>query len=207
MLLQIHPENPQPRLIKQVVECLNEGGIIIYPTDTVYGIGCALNNNDGIEKICRIKGVKPEKATFSFLFSDISSLAHYTQPASNQVFKLMRRTLPGPYTYILNASSNIPKIFRGKKKTVGIRIPNNKICAEIINALGSPLLNTSVYDEDKIIEYTTDPFEIHQRYEKLVDIVIDGGFGGNIPSTVIDCTEGYPQLIREGAGEIDSIFD
>lgn len=206
MFIEIHPDNPQPRLIKQVVECLNDGGIIIYPTDTVYGIGCSLNNNDGIEKICRIKGVKPEKATFSFLFSDISSLSHYTQPASNQVFKLMRRTLPGPYTYILNASSNIPKIFRGKKKTVGIRIPNNPICTEIINALNAPLLNTSVHDDDTIIEYTTDPLEIYERYEKLVDIVIDGGFGGNIPSTVIDCTEGYPELIREGAGEIDSIF-
>ncbi len=207
MLIEIHPDNPQPRLIKQVVECLNDGGIIIYPTDTIYGIGCALNNNDGIEKICRIKGVKPEKATFSFLFSDISSLAHYTQPASNQVFKLMRRTLPGPYTYILNASSNIPKIFRGKKKTVGIRIPNNPICTEIINALEAPLLNTSVHADDTIIEYFTDPFEIHERYEKLVDIVIDGGTGGNKPSTIIDCTEGYPELVREGVGETDSIFE
>jgi tRNA threonylcarbamoyl adenosine modification protein (Sua5/YciO/YrdC/YwlC family) len=207
MLIEIHPDNPQPRLIKQVVECLNDGGIIIYPTDTIYGIGCALNNNDGIEKICRIKGVKPEKATFSFLFSDISSLAHYTQPTSNQVFKLMRRTLPGPYTYILNASSNIPKIFRGKKKTVGIRIPDNTICTEIINMLNAPLLNTSVHDEDSIIEYSTDPFEIHQRFEKVVDIVIDGGIGKLIPSTVIDCTQGYPELIREGAGEIDSIFE
>lgn len=202
MLLKIYPENPNPRYIRMVVECLLDGGIIIYPTDTVYGLGCDIFKSKAIERIAQIKGIKAEKANFSFICNDLSQLADYSKPIPNPVFKLMKSNLPGPFTFILNASNNVPKLIQSKKKTVGIRIPNNSIPLEIVRELGNPIMSTSIHDDDKIIEYTTDPELIYERYNKLVDIVIDGGYGDNEPSTVVDCTVDVPIIIREGKGTL-----
>jgi tRNA threonylcarbamoyl adenosine modification protein (Sua5/YciO/YrdC/YwlC family) len=205
MLLSIHPDNPPERLLKQVVECLESGGVIIYPTDTVYGIGCDIRNRKAIEKICRIKGIKPEKASFSCICSDLSNISEYAIHVTTPLYKMMKRSLPGPFTFILEASSQIPRYFQSNKKTVGIRVPNHKIPLELVRLLGSPIVNTSLRDNDALIEYTTDPELIHEQYEKLVDIVIDGGFGGNIPSTVVDCSKGDGtwDILREGKGPIE----
>ena len=200
MLVKIYAENPDPRQIRKVVEVLREGGIIIYPTDTVYGLGCDITNARAVEKVARIKGVNVEKSNFSFICSDLSHLSDFTKPISNQIFKLIKKYSPGPFTFILNANNNVPKYFKGKKKTVGIRVPDNSIIHEIVNELGNPILSTSVHDEDEILEYTTDPELIHEKYADIVDIVIDGGYGGNIPSTIIDCTEDIPEIIRQGKG-------
>lgn len=202
MLLKIYPENPNPRHIRMVVECLMDGGIIIYPTDTVYGMGCDIFKSKAIERIALIKGIKPEKANFSFICDDLSQLSDYSKPIANDIFRLMRNNLPGPFTFILNASSNVPKLIQSKKKTVGIRIPDNNIPIEIVKELGNPIMSTSIHDEDEIIEYTTDPELIYEKYNKLVDIVIDGGYGDNEPSTVVDCTTSEPLIIREGKGII-----
>jgi tRNA threonylcarbamoyl adenosine modification protein (Sua5/YciO/YrdC/YwlC family) len=202
MLIRIHPENPSTRQIKTVVECLNEGGVIIFPTDTVYGLGCDIYEGKAIERIARIKGIKKEKANFSFICHDLSHLADYTRPLNNSVYKLMKASLPGPYTFILNANSNVPKIFQSKKKTVGIRVPDNRIPVEIVRELGHPIMTTSVYDEDEILEYTTDPELIHEKFKDLVDLVIDGGYGDNQPSTILDCTGEEIFVIREGKGKI-----
>ncbi|HOW25919.1 MAG TPA: L-threonylcarbamoyladenylate synthase [Bacteroidales bacterium] len=202
MLLRIHPETPGERQIKTVVECLNDGGVIIFPTDTVYGLGCDIYQGKAIERIARIKGIKKEKANFSFICHDLSHLADYTRPLNNSVYKLMKASLPGPYTFILNANSNVPKIFQSRKKTVGIRVPDNKIPIEIVKELGHPIMTTSVYDEDEILEYSTDPELIHEKFKDLVDIVIDGGYGDNEPSTILDCTGEEIFVIREGKGEI-----
>ncbi len=202
MLLKIYPENPNPRYIRMVVECLLDGGIIIYPTDTVYGLGCDIFKSKAIERIAQIKGIKAEKANFSFICNDLSQLADYSKPIPNPVFKLMKSNLPGPFTFILNASNNVPKLIQSKKKTVGIRIPNNSIPLEIVRELGNPIMSTSIHDDDKIIEYTTDPELIYEKYNKLVDIVIDGGYGDNEPSTVVDCTVDVPIIIREGKGTL-----
>ncbi len=205
MLLSIHPDNPPERLLRQVVECLESGGVIIYPTDTVYGIGCDIRNRKAIEKICRIKGIKPEKASFSCICSDLSNISEYAIHVTTPLYKMMKRSLPGPFTFILEASSQIPRYFQSNKKTVGIRVPNHKIPLELVRLLGSPIVNTSLRDNDALIEYTTDPELIHEQYEKLVDIVIDGGFGGNIPSTVVDCSKGDGtwEILREGKGPIE----
>lgn len=200
MLIRIHPDNPSPRQIDTVVEILKKGGIIIYPTDTVYGLGCDIFNAKAVEKIARIKGVKTEKAHFSFICHDLSHLSYYTRQISNPVFKIMKRYLPGPFTFILEASSNIPKIFKNKKKTVGIRIPNHNIPLEIVKKLGNPLLTTSIHDYDKVIDYTTDPEIIYENFGHIVDVIIDGGYGNNIPSTVIDCTLDPPEILRQGLG-------
>jgi tRNA threonylcarbamoyl adenosine modification protein (Sua5/YciO/YrdC/YwlC family) len=200
MLLRIYPENPNPKHIRIVVECLMDGGIVIYPTDTVYGVGCDIFKSKAIERIAQIKGIKPEKSNFSFICNDLSQLSDYSKPIPNNIFKLMKSNLPGPFTFILNASSNVPKLIQSKKKTVGIRIPNNNIPLEIVRELGNPIMSTSIHDEDEIIEYTTDPELIYEKYNKLVDIVIDGGYGDNEPSTVIDCTDIEPTIIREGKG-------
>ncbi|MFA6950006.1 MAG: L-threonylcarbamoyladenylate synthase [Lentimicrobiaceae bacterium] len=200
MLLKIYPENPNPRHIRMIVECLMDGGIIIYPTDTVYGMGCDIFKSKAIERIALIKGIKPEKANFSFICDDLSQLSDYSKPIANDIFRLMRNNLPGPFTFILNASSNVPKLIQSKKKTVGIRIPNNTIPIEIVRELGNPIMSTSIHDEDEVIEYTTDPELIYEKYSKLVDIVIDGGYGDNEPSTVVDCTVAEPIIIREGKG-------
>jgi tRNA threonylcarbamoyl adenosine modification protein (Sua5/YciO/YrdC/YwlC family) len=205
MLLAIHPDNPPERLLRQVVDCLESGGVIIYPTDTVYGIGCDIRNRKAMEKICRIKGIKPEKASLSCICSDLSNISEYAIHVTTPLYKMMKRTLPGPFTFILEASSQIPRYFQSNKKTVGIRVPNHKIPLELVRLLGSPIVNTSLRDNDALIEYTTDPELIHEQYEKLVDIVIDGGFGGNIPSTVVDCSKGDGtwEILREGKGPIE----
>ncbi len=200
MLVNIHPDNPNHREISGLVKILKEGGIIIYPTDTVYGLGCDLFNNKAIERITKIKGIKIEKANFSFICYDLSHLSDYTRHLSNNVFKLMKHYLPGPYTFILEANSRVPKLFRYKKKTIGIRIPANNIVREIVKELGNPLLTTSIHDEDKLLDYITDPVLIYENYKKLVDAVIDGGYSNNKPSTVIDCTKEYPEIIRQGIG-------
>ena len=202
MLLRIYPENPSSKQIRTVVECLLDGGVIIYPTDTVYGMGCDIFKSKAIERIAQIKGIKAEKANFSFICSDLSQLSDYTRPIANDVFKLMKKNLPGPFTFILNASNSVPKLIQSKKKTVGIRIPGNNIPLEIVNELGHPIMSTSIHDEDEILEYTTDPELIYEKYKNLVDIVIDGGFGDNEASTIIDCTGVEPLIIREGKGEL-----
>lgn len=203
MLLKIHPENPSLKHIERVVECLKNGGIIIYPTDTIYGIACDIYNAKAIAKIAQIKGVKPDKAKFSFVCQDLSSLSDYTLPISNSLFKLMKTLLPGPYTFILNANNNVPKNIQSKKKTVGIRVPDNNIPLEIVRELGNPIMTTSIHDDDEIIEYTTDPELIYEKYKDTVDIIIDGGYGDNNPTTVLDCTSNEIEIIREGKGTID----
>ncbi|MCB0823550.1 MAG: threonylcarbamoyl-AMP synthase [Bacteroidales bacterium] len=200
MLIRIHPDNPADRQLNMVIECLNDGGVIIFPTDTIYAMGCDIFKSKAIDRVARIKGVKPEKANFSFLCHDLSHLSDFTKPLNNDIFKLMKRTLPGPFTYILEANNNVPKILHRKKRTVGIRVPDNKIITEIIRQLGNPVMSTSIRDEDEIIEYSTDPELIHEKFENLVDIVIDGGYGDNEPSTIIDCTGEEIELIRQGKG-------
>ena len=200
MLLKIYPENPNPKDIRQVVEVLRNGGIIIYPTDTVYGLGCDITNAKAVEKIAQLRNVKVEKSNFSFICSDLSHLSGFSKPVSNQVFKLLKRNLPGPFTFIINANSNVPKYFNGKKKTVGVRIPDNSIIIEIVRELGNPIMSTSIHDDDEIIEYSTDPELIHEKYNDIADLVIDGGFGDNIPSTIVDCTDEVPVVIRQGKG-------
>jgi len=203
MLLKIHPETPGERQIKIVTEKLQEGGVIIYPTDSVYGLGCDVYNHKAIEKLARIKGIKPEKAQFSFIFYDLSQISEYTRQINNNIFKLMKKNLPGPFTFILEANNNVPKLFKSKKKTIGLRIPDNNIAREIVRELGNPIVTTSVYDDDEIIEYTTDPELIYDNYSGKVDLVIDGGFGNNEPSTVLDCTGGEIEIIRQGIGELE----
>jgi tRNA threonylcarbamoyl adenosine modification protein (Sua5/YciO/YrdC/YwlC family) len=202
MLLKIYPENPNYKHISKVVEVLQKGGVIIYPTDTVYGIGCDIHNHKAAEKIAQLKGLKPEKAMFSIICHNLSQLSDYTRPINNSVFKLMKKNLPGPFTFILNANNKVPSLFQSNKKTVGIRIPDNTILLEVVKEFGSPLLTTSVHDDDEIIEYTTDPELIHERYRDMVDLVIDGGYGQNIASTVVDCTGDEPVIIRQGIGEL-----
>ena len=203
MLLKLYEENPDPRLVRILTETLEKGGVIIYPTDTVYGIGCDIYNHKAVEKIAQIKGVKSDKANFSFIVSDLSSLSEYTKWVNNETFRIMKKALPGPFTFILHASSSVPKILKNKKKTVGLRIPSNRIILEIVKELGHPILTTSLLDSDEIIEYSTDPELIYEDYKNKVDIVIDGGFGGNIPSTIIDCTQDEIEIIREGKGELE----
>lgn len=200
MLLKIFPENPNQRAIDQVLECLQDGGIIIYPTDTIYGIGCDIFKSKSVERITEILGDKKKKDAMTFICSDLSHLSDYTKPIPNNVFKTMKKTLPGPFTFILEANNSVPKLLQSKKKTVGIRVPDNSIILEIVRQLGHPILSTSVKDDDEFVEYTTDPELIHERYGDLVDIVIDGGYGDNVPSTVVDCTNGDLEIIREGKG-------
>lgn len=199
MLLHIHPENPQPRLIKQVVESLQQGGIIIYPTDTVYGLGCDILQQKAVERICRIKKADPKKAQLSFVCSDLSHLSEYAKPLSNPVYRLLKEHLPGPYTFILPASKMVPKIMQSKKDTIGLRIPANNIAMAIIKELGRPILSASLPGE--MVEDYTDPEVMHENFMHEVEYVIDGGIGGMVPSTVIDCTGDEPVLIREGLGE------
>jgi len=203
MFLKLYPENPDPKHINTIVKCLNDGGIIIYPTDTVYGMGCNIFKPKSVERVAQIKGIRVEKSNFSFICSDLKHISDFTKPIDNNVYKLMRKTLPGPFTYILNANNNVPKLFQSKKKTVGIRIPDNNIILEIVRELGNPILTTSIYDEDDIIEYTTDPELIYEKYKDIVDIVIDGGYGDNEASTVVDCTSDVISIIRQGKGNLN----
>jgi tRNA threonylcarbamoyl adenosine modification protein (Sua5/YciO/YrdC/YwlC family) len=199
MLLRIHPIDPQPRLIRQVVEILRSGGIIIYPTDTVYGIGCDILQADAIERICRLKGIDSHKANLSFICNDLSHLSEYTKPISTPTFRLLKEHLPGPYTFILPASKLVPKILQSKKSTIGLRIPDNSIAMALVRELGRPILSTSLPGEQ--VEDTTDPDVMYENFGKQVDTVIDGGIGGMIPSTVVDCSTDLPEVIREGAGQ------
>ncbi len=199
MLVKLFNENPNTREIIRITDILRKGGLIVYPTDTVYGLGCDITNAKAVEKVARIKGVKIEKNNFSFICSDLSHLSDFTKPISSSVFKLMKKNLPGPFTFILEANNNLPKYFKGKK-TVGIRVPDNNIIREIVRELGNPILSTSVYDEDEIIEYTTDPELIHEKYADIADVVIDGGYGELIPSTIVNCTGNEITIVREGKG-------
>ena len=201
-LIRIYEENPNPKDIKKVVEVLRKGGLIIYPTDTVYGLGCDITNTQALERIAQIKGVKLDKANFSFICEDLSNLSDYVKQIDTQTFKILKRCLPGTYTFILPGNNNLPSVFK-KKKTVGIRVPKNNICNAIVSQLGNPIVSTSIRDEDEVIEYTTDPELILEKWDKLVDIVIDGGYGDNIPSTVIDLTSSTPEVIRQGKGSIE----
>lgn len=203
MLIQLYPSSIDMRKMKQVVDCLRNGGLVIYPTDTVYGLGCDIYNKGAVEKICRIKGIKTEKMNFSFICYDLSHISDYTLNLDTSTFKLMKRCLPGPFTFILKANNNIPKLFKNNKKTIGIRVPDNEIARMIVKELGNPIITTSVHNEDDVMDYITDPNAIFERYENLVDIVIDGGTGGYRPSTIIDCTGEEPVLIREGAGKLE----
>ncbi len=203
MIRKIYPQNPNPQEIERVVEILRNGGVIIYPTDTVYGLGCDITKGKAIDRIAQIKGIDPEKTRFSFIVNDLSHLSDYTKPINNQVYKLMKRNLPGPFTFILEANNNVPKILKSKKKTVGIRIPDNSIIQEIVRVLGNPILTTSVHSGDTILDYTTDPELIHEEMGHRVDLVIDGGFGNNIPSTIVDCTGPEIEIIREGLGVLE----
>jgi len=202
MLLNIHPENPDEKRMLEVVDVLRSGGVIIYPTDTVYSIGCDLNNQKAVARVAQIKGYRPEKANFSIICYDLSHIAEYAR-VSTPEYKLMRKNLPGPFTFILNGSSALPRIFKTKKKEVDIRVPDNNIARQLVQMLGNPLIATSVYDEDDVLEYTTDPELIHEKYHKLVDIVINGGYGKNEASTIINCTSGEPEIIRQGIGQLN----
>ena len=202
MLLTIHPRNPQPRLISQVSDVLSKGGVIIYPTDTIYGLGCDIFQPKAIEKICRIRNVEPSKAQFSFICRDLSHLSDYAKSIDTPIYRLLKSYLPGPYTFILQASKQVPKLLQHKKSTIGIRVPDNTICMEILGTLGHPIISTSLPGER--VEDYTDPEIIHSHFENQVDLVIDGGIGGITPSTIVDCSDGTPNLVRQGAGVWDS---
>ena len=199
MLLSIHPKNPQQRLINQVADCLRDGGIIIYPTDTIYGLGCDINHPKAVERICQIKQVDPKKAQLSFICRDLSHLSDYTKSIDTPLYRILKNLLPGPFTFILPASRMVPKILKSKKETIGLRVPDNIICMSILQTLDNPILSASLPGE--MVEEYTDPEIIHDRFGNLVDLVIDGGAGGIIPSTVVDCTKEEWTVIREGLGE------
>lgn len=204
MLLRINENNISTDSIFAVADCLRGGGIIIYPTDTVYALGCDITNSKAVERICKLKGIKPEKSQFSFICSDLSHLSEFTKAIPNHIFRVMKKALPGPYTFILEANTNVPRLLKQNKKTVGIRVPNNAICREIVNVLGNPLISTSLIDmEDDIVEYFSDPEVIYEQYKDKVDLVIDGGYGNVYPSTVIDCSQNEMEVIREGLGSLE----
>jgi tRNA threonylcarbamoyl adenosine modification protein (Sua5/YciO/YrdC/YwlC family) len=203
-IIKVYNDNPNPKAIEKIIKVLKKGGLIIYPTDTVYGLGCDITNNKALEKIARIKGVKLDKANFSFVCKDLSNLSDYVKQIDQPTFKLLKRTLPGPYTFILEGNNNLPKVFK-KKKTVGIRVPDNNITRAIVSALGNPIVSTSIKDEDEVIEYTTDPELIFEKWKNIVDLVVDGGYGDNQASTVIDLSKGEIEIIREGKGNIEII--
>lgn len=201
-IIKIYEDKPSEAAIKKVVEVLKNGGLVIYPTDTVYGLGCDITNSRALEKIAKIKGIKLEKANFSFVCSDLSNLSDYVKQIDTSTFKILKRALPGPYTFILPGNNDLPKEFR-KKKTVGIRVPDNNIAREIVKLLGNPIVSTSIHDEDEVIEYSTDPELIFEKWQNKVDLVIDGGYGDNMASTIIDLTGYEPEVIREGKGSLD----
>ena len=200
--IRIYNDNPNQAAIDKVVAVLKRGGLVIYPTDTVYGLGCDISNNKALEKIAQIKGVKLQKAKFSFICNNLSHLSDYVKQIDSTTFKILKKALPGPYTFILPGSNNLPKVFK-KKKAVGIRIPDNNITRTIVEGLGNPIVTTSIRDDDEVLEYTTDPELIFEKWGNLVDVVINGGYGDNQASTVIDFTEGYPEVVREGKGGLD----
>lgn len=201
-LIKIYEENINPRMIDKAVEVLKKGGLIIYPTDTVYGLGCDITNTKAMQKLAQIKGVKLAKSNFSFICKDLSNLSDYVKQIDSQTFKLLKRALPGAYTFVLPGSKTLPNAFKNRK-TVGIRVPDNKIAIELVNLLGNPIVSTSIYDEDEVLEYTTDPELIYEKWNSKVDLVIDGGYGDNHASTVIDLTGDEPEVLREGKGSLD----
>ncbi|HEY4651807.1 MAG TPA: L-threonylcarbamoyladenylate synthase [Pontibacter sp.] len=201
VFLSIHPDNPQEKKIREAAEVLRNGGVIIYPTDTIYGMGCDIHNARAIERVCQIKGVKPDKVNLSFICSDLTHISDYAR-IDTPTYKVMKKALPGPFTFILDATSHVPKYASAKKKTVGIRVPDNKIALALVRELGHPILSTSVRDEDEILEYSTDPELIYEKYRNLVDMVIDGGPGNNVASTVVDAANNF-EVLRQGAGDIE----
>ena len=201
MLVKLYDNNPDAKIVRQIVEILRNGGIIIYPTDTVYAMGCDINSVKAIGRVCALKGVKPEKSLFSMICRDLSNIANYAK-VSNSIFKIMKRNLPGPFTFILPATSKLPSVLSSKRRSIGIRIPDNNILMAIVEELGNPILTTSIKSKDKVLEYLTDPELIHEEYEKLVDAVVDGGYGQNIASTIVDCQNDELEIIREGCGEL-----
>lgn len=200
--IRLYEENPEARKLDEIVQTLKNGGVIIYPTDTVYGIGCDFSNVKAVQRVCQIKNAQPQ--SLSFICYDLSEISEYAKHLSTPVFKVMKKALPGPFTFILEASSKVPKVLNAKKKTVGIRVPNNNIPRELVRRLGNPIITTSIRDEDEVIEYSTDPELIYEKYQNLVDVVIDGGYGGNTPSTVVDCSGEYIEVIRQGLGDIEA---
>jgi tRNA threonylcarbamoyl adenosine modification protein (Sua5/YciO/YrdC/YwlC family) len=199
MLIQIHPDDPQPRLVKQVAQCLKDGGVIIYPTDTIYGLGCDIMQHKAVERICKIKNIDPQKAQLSFICRDLSHLSDYTKSIDTPLYRMLKNYLPGPYTFILPASKQVPKILQSKKSTVGLRVPDNNICRYILDVLGNPILSASLPGD--IVEEYTDPEVIEEKFGHLVDFVIDGGIGGIVPSTIVDCTTDNWAIMRQGLGE------
>jgi tRNA threonylcarbamoyl adenosine modification protein (Sua5/YciO/YrdC/YwlC family) len=203
LFLEIHPDNPQDKYLSTIVECLKDGGVIIYPTDTVYGIGCDIYKTRAVERVCKIKGIKPEKSNFSLICYDLSHISDFTKHVSTPVYKVMRKALPGPFTFILEANNSVPKLFKHKKNTVGIRVPNNNIIREIVRLLENPILSSSVKDDDEIVEYTTDPELIYEKFEDKVDIIVNGGYGNVEASTIVDCSDGEFTIIRQGMGDLN----
>jgi tRNA threonylcarbamoyl adenosine modification protein (Sua5/YciO/YrdC/YwlC family) len=203
--IKLYEENPDPRRISQIVDILRDGGVVIYPTDTVYGMGCDITSQKAIDRICKIKGINPKKHNFSMICADLSNIAEFTRIITKPVFKLMKKAFPGPFTFILDASNQVPKILHSKKKTIGIRIPNHSIPLLLVKELGNPILTTSINDEDEVVEYSTDPELIFEKYENLVDVVIDGGYGQNIASTILDCTGNEIEILRQGLGKLEDI--
>ncbi|MFN3942658.1 MAG: L-threonylcarbamoyladenylate synthase [Flavobacterium sp.] len=202
LFVKIYPDNPNPKEIQRVVEVLKKGGVIIYPTDTVYGFGCDITNSKALEKVAKLKGIKLEKANLSFICHDLSNMSDYVKQIETSTFKILKSLLPGPYTFILPGNNQLPKEFK-KKKTVGIRVPDNNIIREIVKVLGNPIVSTSIHDEDEIVEYSTDPELIFEKWQNQVDLIIDGGYGDNVPSTIIDLSEPIPVIVREGKGSIE----
>lgn len=204
MLIKIYPNNPNEKQLAEVVACLRNGGIIIYPTDTVYGLGCDIYQAKAIEKLCKIRNINPEKANLSFICADLSHLSDFVKPIDNSVFRVLKHALPGPFTFILNANNKVPKLMHSNKKTVGIRVPDNDIARSIVKLLGNPIVSTSIHDDDEVVEYSTDPELIYEKYKDLVDMVIDGGYGELQASTVVDYTSDEPVIVRQGKGDFES---
>lgn len=204
MLIKIYPNNPNEKQLAEVVACLRNGGIIIYPTDTVYGLGCDIYQAKAIEKLCKIRNINPEKANLSFICADLSHLSDFVKPIENAVFRVLKHALPGPFTFILNANNKVPKLMHSNKKTVGIRVPDNDIARNIVKLLGNPIVSTSIHDDDEVVEYSTDPELIYEKYKDLVDMVIDGGYGELQASTVVDYTSDEPVIVRQGKGDFES---
>ena len=203
MLLKIYPNNPNEKHLQQVVECLQDGGLIIYPTDTVYGLGCDIYQAKAIERLCQIRNIKPEKANLSFICYDLSHLSDFVKPIDNSLFRILKHALPGPFTFILNANNKVPKLMHSNKKTVGIRVPDHPIARGIVNLLGNPIVSTSIHDDDDVLEYSTDPELIYEKYKDQVDIVIDAGYGELQASTVVDFTSDEPLILRQGKGDFE----
>ena len=204
MLIKIYPNNPNEKQLEEVVACLRNGGLIIYPTDTVYGLGCDIYQAKAIEKLCKLRNIKPEKANLSFICADLSHLSDFVKPIDNAVFRVLKHALPGPFTFILNANNKVPKLMHSNKKTVGIRVPDNDIARSIVKLLGNPIVSTSIHDDDEVVEYSTDPELIYEKYKDLVDMVIDGGYGELQASTVVDYTSDEPVIVRQGKGDFES---